>query len=286
MTGVTVLVDDVRSFSDRRACCTARSSDAGVALLRALRGVRIEHLWLDHDLIRDDTVWPVVHLLDDAALAGEPFDVGTVHVHAARSGPAHEVVVSLRRAGYNVERSTDLRLWRRTARMSTGQDPVGEWTTERAVQLAIHHHEGQRDRGDPSIPYVTHPLRVMAAVRAAGYDERYQRVAVLHDGLEDTRLEATDLREGGAPEEEVEAVLSVTKRPGEGNYPDRVQRAAANEIGGVVKGFDMLDNSDSERLATMARRDAAKAEGLREKYAGGLQLLDQLRPGWRRAGTA
>lgn len=201
MPGVTVLVDDVRSFSDRRACCTARSSDAGVALLRALRGVRIEHLWLDHDLVRDDTVWPVVHLLDDAALAGEPFEVGTVHVHAARSGPAHEVVVSLRRAGYNVERSTDLRLWRRTARMSTGEDPVGEWTTERAVQLATHYHEGQRDRGDPSIPYVTHPLRVMAAVRAAGYDERYQRVAVLHDGLEDTRLEATDLRAGGASEE-------------------------------------------------------------------------------------
>lgn len=110
---LVVLVDDVRSFRDERACRVARTSSSGVALLHELREQRIDHLWLDHDLAAEDTIWPVVRLLEDAALAGHPFDVGKVHVHAARSGPAHQMMVSLRRAGYDVERSTDLRLWRR-----------------------------------------------------------------------------------------------------------------------------------------------------------------------------
>lgn len=109
---LTVLVDDVRSFRDGRTCRIARSSADGVALLTELRRQRIDHLWLDHDLAGDDRIWPVVHFLDDAALAGEPFDVGVVHVHASRALPAHEMVISLRRAGYRVERSAVLRMWR------------------------------------------------------------------------------------------------------------------------------------------------------------------------------
>lgn len=159
---------------------------------------------------------------------------------------------------------------------------MSEWTTERAIQLATRYHEGQEDRGDPSVAYITHPLRVMAAVRAAGYDERYQRVAVLHDVVEDTDLDEVGLSAAGAPDEEVNAVLSVTKGDVEEKYPDRVRRAAADEIGGVVKGFDMLDNSDPDRLAKLAARcGTARADRLRKKYTDGLALLDELRPGWR-----
>lgn len=109
---LTVLVDDVRSFRDGRPCLIARSSTDGVALLQSLRHRSIDHLWLDHDLIGDDTIWPVVRLLEDAALDGQPFDVVEAHVHASRSGPAHQRVVSLRRAGYPVLRSYDLRFQR------------------------------------------------------------------------------------------------------------------------------------------------------------------------------
>jgi hypothetical protein len=123
----------------------------------------------------------------------------------------------------------------------------------------------------------------MHAVAAAGYDERYQRVAVLHDTVEDTKLTAELLRAEGAPEEEIAAVLAVTKQPGEDDYPARVRRAAADPIGGVVKGFDMLDNSDPSRLAALAYVDPEKEARVRPKYARGLALLDELRPGWRRA---
>ncbi len=107
-----VLIDDVRSFRDGRECLVARTSADGVRLLERLREERIDELWLDHDLVGEDTIWPVVHLLDDAALGGRTFDIGMVLVHAARTRPAHEMVISLRRAGYPVVRSTELLLWR------------------------------------------------------------------------------------------------------------------------------------------------------------------------------
>lgn len=110
-TPLTVLIDDTREFRDGRPRRVARSSKAGVALLLALRGQRIGDLWLDHDLGGDDTIWPVIRLLEDAHLEGQPFDIGLVHVHASRSGPAHRMSVSLRRAEYRVDRSHDLRLW-------------------------------------------------------------------------------------------------------------------------------------------------------------------------------
>ena len=101
-------------------------------------------------------------------------------------------------------------------------------------------------------PYISHRLRVMEAVKAAGYDERYQRVAVLHDTMEDTKLTVEGLRAEGAKEEEIHAVLSVTKTLTKVSYPLRVAKAALNEIGGVVKGFDMLDNSNAERMRVLA----------------------------------
>lgn len=101
-----VLVDDVRGFRDHRPCTVARSSAEGVALLRSLAGQRIDELWLDHDLVGDDTVWPVVE-----ELRATSYDVGAVIVHASRSGPAVRVAQALRAAGYSVSRSYDLTLW-------------------------------------------------------------------------------------------------------------------------------------------------------------------------------
>lgn len=107
----TVLIDDVRSFRDARPCLVARSSQAGVAVLDQLRDQRIDDLWLDHDLVGDDDIWPVIRLLEEAAEAGRPFDISRLHVHASRSLPAHQMKVALRRAGYRPERSYDLRMW-------------------------------------------------------------------------------------------------------------------------------------------------------------------------------
>jgi hypothetical protein len=101
-----VLIDDVRSFRDGRECLVARTSASAVRLLRSLAPQRIDELWLDHDLVGDDTIWPVVELL-----ITRPLEVSAVVVHAARSGPAMRVVAALRAAGYVVRRDYDLRIW-------------------------------------------------------------------------------------------------------------------------------------------------------------------------------
>jgi hypothetical protein len=115
----TVLIDDSRVFRDDRTCLVARTSAAAMQLLQELRWRRIDHLWLDHDLGRDDDIWPVMRMLEDAHLHGEPFDIGVVHVHASRSGPAHRMAISLRRAAYSTERSHDLGMWKRWDGRST-----------------------------------------------------------------------------------------------------------------------------------------------------------------------
>jgi hypothetical protein len=101
-TGVIVFVDDLRCFADGRAALVARSSADGVALLASLTGSPIAELWLDHDLGGDDTIWPVVEVLERAAFAGAPLDVGAIYVHTANPAGAARIAQVLRRWDYPV----------------------------------------------------------------------------------------------------------------------------------------------------------------------------------------
>ncbi|AEV85520.1 hypothetical protein ACWT_4498 [Actinoplanes sp. SE50] len=97
-----VLIDDLRSFVDGRAAEVARSSAAGVALLDRLREHRLDELWLDHDLGGEDTIWPVVAVLERAAFEERPFDVGLILIHSANPSGAAKMGQALRRWGYPV----------------------------------------------------------------------------------------------------------------------------------------------------------------------------------------
>ncbi|WP_433203962.1 cyclic-phosphate processing receiver domain-containing protein [Dactylosporangium sp. CS-047395] len=101
-----VLIDDLRSFVDGREADVARTSTAGVALLHRYRDRRIDELWLDHDLGGDDTIWPVVELLERAAFEETPFDIGIIHVHSANPAGAATMVQALLRWGYHVRVAT------------------------------------------------------------------------------------------------------------------------------------------------------------------------------------
>lgn len=107
-----------------------------------------------------------------------------------------------------------------------------------AIRLAAQVHcEQSYGNG----PYVLHPIRVMQVVRARGYVEAYQVVAVLHDVLEDTNLMAGDLLYLGMGEETLGALKAVTRRAGE-SYFEFIHRAAQHPIGRVVKYHDVRDN--------------------------------------------
>jgi hypothetical protein len=97
-----LLIDDLRSFVDGRESAVARTSAAGVELLERHRTDRLDELWLDHDLGENDTVWPVVEVLERAAFDGRPFDVGAIIIHSANPAGAAKMAQVLRHWGYPV----------------------------------------------------------------------------------------------------------------------------------------------------------------------------------------
>ncbi|MDM4721544.1 hypothetical protein QTQ03_18825 [Micromonospora sp. WMMA1363] len=62
----------------------------------------LDELWLDHDLGGDDTIWPVVEILEQAAFEKRPFDIGVVNVHSSNPGGAAKIAQVLRHWGYRV----------------------------------------------------------------------------------------------------------------------------------------------------------------------------------------
>ena len=108
---LTVLVDDVRGFRDERPARIARSSQEALDLLTELGDRRIDHLWLDHDLVGDDTIRPVVELLVQQAQEGAPLNVGQIHVHTARVAAGVRMCDDLSEAGYAVVRNFALAMW-------------------------------------------------------------------------------------------------------------------------------------------------------------------------------
>lgn len=125
-------------------------------------------------------------------------------------------------------------------------------TLERAIAIAAKAHEGQVDKA--GAPYILHPLRVM--LRLATIEERI--AAVLHDVVEDTEATLEALRAEGFSEEVVNAIDSLTKRPGE-DYDAFVARAASDPIGRQVKLADMEDNSDLSRIPAPNAKDYERA---------------------------
>ncbi|MFQ3560528.1 hypothetical protein QZN11_27605 [Streptomyces gramineus] len=103
-TPVILGIDDVRPLP--RATRIARTSDEGIQLLQEHRDSYIDELWLDHDLGGDDSILPVITLMEEAAFNGQPFRIGTVFVHSANPIGAETVVRSLTRWNYRVRRAT------------------------------------------------------------------------------------------------------------------------------------------------------------------------------------
>jgi (p)ppGpp synthase/HD superfamily hydrolase len=135
-----------------------------------------------------------------------------------------------------------------------------------AISTAAHAHRHQVDHGGEA--YILHPLRVMSAVKKAGYDYIHQIAAVFHDILEDTY--ATAQREAlterfGYPV--MTAVDHLTRRfehvypepqldeygarkwgkPLE-TYQEYFGRCVQNPVARVVKYYDLLDNADPRRF--------------------------------------
>ncbi len=124
-------------------------------------------------------------------------------------------------------------------------------TLERAIEIAASAHAGQRDKG--GAPYILHPLRVMLQVTT----ENERIAAVLHDVVEDTGVTLELLQSEGFEQTVIDAVVALTKKPGESRL-EAAERARANPIARVVKLADNADNMDFDRISTLSDKDIAR----------------------------
>ena len=107
-----------------------------------------------------------------------------------------------------------------------------------AKKLAEKYHKNQK-YGDE--PYINHLTRVQKAVKNAGYNEKYQVVAILHDIAEDTGLNCAYI-EKAFGREIAGAVASITHDVGKNYRVYLEEDAMKNEVSKVVKFFDVIDN--------------------------------------------
>lgn len=137
----------------------------------------------------------------------------------------------------------------------TGNKPpgnVGDMNAKQlanAILIATKAHDGQYDLG--GMPYILHPLRVMMNVRTI--DEK--TVAVLHDVVEDTKIQLEDLRLSGFDAAIVGAVGILTKSGHEEGYFTYIQRVGTNAMARAVKIADLEDNMDVRRLPGVTEKD-------------------------------
>ena len=119
--------------------------------------------------------------------------------------------------------------------------------------------KGSTDKGGNN--YLLHLYSVAEAVQkeanrkvadpksslAVFYNKAYI-VALLHDILEDTECTENELHEIGCDDEIINAIKSVTRRKDEQYYFDFILRANKNDIGRLVKIYDLENNMDVRRL--------------------------------------
>jgi (p)ppGpp synthase/HD superfamily hydrolase len=154
--------------------------------------------------------------------------------------------------------------------------------TRDALAFADRSHAGQT-RDIDGIPFVTHPVEVACLLHEAGYPDEVVAAGVLHDVLEDTDAQRSDLEERfGTQVAELVAAVSddpSIEDPAERKAALREQVARAGEYAAAVFAADKLSKVRELRArhsyARFDRGDKAKIE----HYEASLELLSEVLPG-------
>ena len=67
---------------------------------------------------------------------------------------------------------------------------------EKAIEVAMRIHKGQKRKGDGVTPYVVHPVSVAMILSRYTQDEDVLVAALLHDALEDTDYNPREMKKG------------------------------------------------------------------------------------------
>lgn len=131
-----------------------------------------------------------------------------------------------------------------------------------AAKIAYKAHKGQKDRAGKS--YIFHPLRV--SMFSNGYKAKV--VALLHDVVEDSSVEISDLK-SKFDDDIVEAVDCITKK-NDISYEEYLKIVKANTLAREVKINDIRHNINLKRLRSITQNDIER----HNKYIRALKFLE------------
>ena len=132
----------------------------------------------------------------------------------------------------------------------------------KALDICYDAHEGQMDSG--GTPYVFHPVHLAEQMDS----EEEICTALLHDVLEDSDYSGDDLRRSGFPDQVVDTVELLTRRPGT-PYMDYIYSLKGHELACKIKRADLIHNCELSRLNEITEIDLKR----REKYQKALLFL-------------
>lgn len=143
----------------------------------------------------------------------------------------------------------------------------GEDLVELARTIATKAHQGQTDKLGAA--YIGHPARVAEHARRLGWDDYAVAAAWLHDVVEDCGVTTRDLRAAGIPQEVCDAVVRLSKVPGQA-LEEYCAAVKADPLALLVKRADLADNTDPERTGLLPADTRSR---LAAKYARTRALL-------------
>jgi (p)ppGpp synthase/HD superfamily hydrolase len=154
--------------------------------------------------------------------------------------------------------------------------------TQDALAFARERHAGQlRDLDD--LPFVTHPVEVACLLHEAGYSDEVVAAGVLHDVLEDTDAELSEIEAQFGPQV-AELVAAVSDDPA---IEDRAERKAAlrrqvaraGECAAAVFAADKVSKARELRVRASRGRFERRDESRIAHYEASLDMLSELIPG-------
>jgi (p)ppGpp synthase/HD superfamily hydrolase len=153
--------------------------------------------------------------------------------------------------------------------------------TRDAIAFAQERHSCQRRAADGA-PFLLHPLEVASMLKRSRYPDHVIAAAVLHDVLEDTDAERSDLNARFGPEI-AELVVLVSDDPKiddeehrKDDVRDRVRRVGGHAL--VVYAADKVSKVRELRMLIAAGLDEDKAAIKLRRYRRSLAMLEQATP--------
>jgi (p)ppGpp synthase/HD superfamily hydrolase len=151
-----------------------------------------------------------------------------------------------------------------------------------AVDFASERHAGQRREADGA-EFILHPIEVAALLERSGYPDHVVAAAVLHDVLEDTDTERTDLESQFGPEV-ADLVALVSDDPAiedeeqrKDDVRERVRRAGGLAL--PVYASDKISKVRELRSLIHAGLDPAQAQAKLDRHRRSLDMLESAIPG-------